>query len=146
MALLVYSDKCKWSQDTMTYIKTQPALLEIVRFWNVNDQGLPSKKITRVPTLVTNDGKMLVGQEVMARIANDGAAQILSQSETAVAGDSTNPGYVPDMYQSYDVIEANLDRQLRDALKANKGTPGGLIGTPRELASGASAPGPSPSY
>jgi len=92
------------------------------------------------------DGYYGTQYDVKARIANDGAAQILSQSETAVAGDSTNPGYVPDMYQSYDVIEANLDRQLRDALKANKGTPGGLIGTPRELASGASAPGPSPSY
>ena len=64
MALLVYSDKCKWSQDILLYIKTQPALLEIVRFWNINDQGIPSKKITRVPTLVTNDGKMLVGKEV----------------------------------------------------------------------------------
>jgi hypothetical protein len=59
MALLVYSDKCKWSQEILLY-------LEIVRFWNINDQGIPSKKITRVPTLVTNDGKMLVGKEVQA--------------------------------------------------------------------------------
>jgi hypothetical protein len=66
MALLVYSDKCKWSQEILGYIKTQPALLEIVRFWNINDQGIPSNKITRVPTLVTNDGKMLVGKEVQA--------------------------------------------------------------------------------
>jgi len=66
MALLVYSDKCKWSQEILLYIKTQPALLEIVRFWNINDQGIPSNKITRVPTLVTNDGKMLVGKEVQA--------------------------------------------------------------------------------
>ena len=66
MALLVYSDKCKWSQDILLYIKTQPSLLEIVRFWNINTQGIPSSKITRVPTLVTNDGKMCVGQEVKA--------------------------------------------------------------------------------
>lgn len=64
MALLVYSEKCKWSQEILLYIKTQPALLEIVRFWNVNTQGIPSAKITRVPTLVTNDGKMCVGKEV----------------------------------------------------------------------------------
>lgn len=66
MALLVYSEKCKWSQEILLYIKTQPALLEIVRFWNVNTQGIPSTKITRVPTLVTNDGKMCVGKEVKA--------------------------------------------------------------------------------
>ena len=86
--------------------------------------------------------------DVSASVGTDGAVQILSQSETAVTGDAANPGYQPAKYQTYDVIEANLDQQLRDALKANKGTPGGLIGTPRELASGASAPapGPSPSY
>jgi hypothetical protein len=66
MALLVYSEKCKWSQEILVYVKTQPALLEIVRFWNVNTQGVPSQKITRVPTLVTNDGKMCVGKEVKA--------------------------------------------------------------------------------
>ena len=86
--------------------------------------------------------------DVSASIGKDGGVQILSQSETAITGDATNPGYQPDKYQPYEMIEANLDQQLRDALKANKGTPGGLIGTPRELASGVSAPapGPSPSY
>ena len=75
MALLVYSDKCKWSADIMNFIKTQPALIEIVRFHNINTQGVPSKKITRVPTLVTNEGQMLVGAEVknwlVSMIPND---------------------------------------------------------------------------
>lgn len=66
MALLVYSDKCKFSQETIAFIKTQPALAEIVRFHNVTTGGVPSKQITRVPTLVTNDGKMCVGGEVKA--------------------------------------------------------------------------------
>lgn len=61
MALLVYSDKCKHSQGIMAFIKSQPALLEIVRFHNVSTNGVPSAKITRVPTLVTNEGKMCVG-------------------------------------------------------------------------------------
>ena len=64
MALLVYSDKCKWSAETIQFIKSQPSLIEIVRFHNINTNGVPSKKITRVPTLVTNEGKMLVGAEV----------------------------------------------------------------------------------
>ena len=75
MALLVYSDKCKWSADIMNFIKTQPSLIEIVRFHNINTAGVPSKKITRVPTLVTNEGQMLVGAEVknwlMSMIPND---------------------------------------------------------------------------
>lgn len=66
MALLVYSDKCKYSQEIIVFIKTQPALLEIMRFHNVTTDGVPSKKITRVPTLVTNEGKMCVGAEVKA--------------------------------------------------------------------------------
>lgn len=66
MALLVYSDKCKWSTDIIQFIKTQPTLLEIVRFHNISTQGVPSKKITKVPTLVTNNGDMKVGGEVKA--------------------------------------------------------------------------------
>jgi len=64
MALLVYSDKCNFCVETLSYIKTQPALLQILRFHNVSTNGIPSKSITRVPTLVTNEGKMYVGSEV----------------------------------------------------------------------------------
>jgi len=86
--------------------------------------------------------------DVKAHLNSNGSVNIISQSETAKTGDTDNPAYVADKYQPYEIIESDLDRQLQDALKANKGTPGGLIGTPRELASGASAPapGPSPSY
>jgi hypothetical protein len=66
MALLVYSDKCKWSMDIIQFIKSQPPLLEIVRFHNITTHGVPSKKITKVPTLITNDGVMKVGGEVKA--------------------------------------------------------------------------------
>lgn len=64
MALLVYSEKCKFCQDTINYIKTQPALQSIVRFHDITTSGVPSPKITRVPTLVTNEGNMHVGREV----------------------------------------------------------------------------------
>ena len=66
MALLVFSDKCKFSQDIIQFIRTQPSLIEIIRFHNVTTHGIPHKKITRVPTLVTNEGKMCVGAEVKA--------------------------------------------------------------------------------
>ena len=118
MALLVYSDKCKWSQDTMTYIKTQPALLEIVRFWNVNDQGLPSKKITRVPTLVTNDGKMLVGQEVMAWLESMLPCDF--ESWESGAGSNLDGTDTPGMFE-FDRYGESLQPRLTPELEARIG-------------------------
>lgn len=66
MATLVYSDKCQYSAQVIKDIQANPALLHIVRFHNVTTHGVPSKQVTRVPTLMTNDGKLLVGQEVRA--------------------------------------------------------------------------------
>lgn len=59
-------DNCKFSHSIINFIKSQPSLLSIVRFHNVNTLGIPHKKITRVPTLITNDGKICVGTEVKA--------------------------------------------------------------------------------
>jgi len=64
MALLVFSDKCKHSMDILNYVRTQPALGGIVRFHNITTHGVPSKQITRTPTLVTNEGNIHVGREV----------------------------------------------------------------------------------
>jgi hypothetical protein len=64
MALLVYSDKCKFSGQIIEYIKTQPTLNEIIRYHNVSTLGVPSKKITMVPTLVTNEGVMKIGGDI----------------------------------------------------------------------------------
>ena len=65
MALLVYSDKCQYCYEVLNFIKTNPTLGSMIRFHNVTTQGRPkSEKITRVPTLVTTDGQILVGSEV----------------------------------------------------------------------------------
>jgi len=68
MALLVFSDRCQYCQDILKFINSEPAIQPVLRFWNITTQGVPSKKITRVPTLVTNEGKMMVGSEVRAWI------------------------------------------------------------------------------
>jgi hypothetical protein len=64
MALLVYSDKCRFSSQIIEYIKTHPSLNEIIRYHNITTLGVPSKKITMVPTLVTNEGVMKVGGDI----------------------------------------------------------------------------------
>ena len=66
MATLVYSDRCQYSAQVIRFIQENPALLQVIRFHNVTKQGVPSKQITRVPTIVTNDNKILVGSEVKA--------------------------------------------------------------------------------
>jgi hypothetical protein len=64
MALLVYSDRCQYSQDILGYIKGNPGLVEVMRFWNVTEQGSPSPRITRVPTLITNEGNVYIGSDI----------------------------------------------------------------------------------
>ena len=66
-ALLVYSDKCAHCKDIMSYVSSNPQLTQIVNYHNVNRLGLPpqyQKQITRVPTMLTKNGKILVGKEI----------------------------------------------------------------------------------
>ena len=67
MSLLIYSPKCSHSLDIIDYIKRRPQISQLVNYHNVNTQGIPPQyahKITRVPTLLTNNGKFLVGNEI----------------------------------------------------------------------------------
>jgi hypothetical protein len=67
MALLIYSTKCKHSMEILSYVNETPQLKQIVRLHDVNQFGIPQQykgKINRVPTLLTQNGKMLVGNEV----------------------------------------------------------------------------------
>ena len=67
MALLIYSPKCSHSLDIIDYIKRRPQISQLVNYHNVNTQGIPPQyahKITRVPTLLTKNGKFLVGNEI----------------------------------------------------------------------------------
>ena len=67
MSLLIYSPRCKHSMEVIEYINRQPQLKQIVGFHNVNTQGIPPayrNKINRVPTMLTKNGKILVGNEI----------------------------------------------------------------------------------
>ena len=68
-ALLVFSPKCQHSMQLLQYIDTVPQLRQMVQVHNVNTHGVPpqySKQISRVPTMLTKNGKILVGQEIKA--------------------------------------------------------------------------------
>lgn len=67
MSLLLYSPRCKHSSEIIEYIQSKPQLKQLVHYHNVNTQGIPpayKSKINRVPTLLTKNGKLLVGNEI----------------------------------------------------------------------------------
>jgi len=53
--------------EVIEYINRQPQLTQLVHYHNINTQGIPpayKNKITRVPTMLTKNGKVLVGTEI----------------------------------------------------------------------------------
>jgi hypothetical protein len=62
MATLVYSENCKYCADIIQYINENPVLGRIVGFHNLK-KGIP-KGVTRVPTLVTSQGNIIVGGDI----------------------------------------------------------------------------------
>jgi|TARA_R110001583_G_scaffold110294_1_gene259225 hypothetical protein len=67
MSLLIYSPQCNHSLDIIDYINKHEQLKQIVKYHNINKLGIPPQyknKITRVPTMLTKNGKLLVGNEI----------------------------------------------------------------------------------
>lgn len=68
-ALLVYSPKCKHSLDILRFLDTDAQLKQLVQLHDINVYGIPpqyARQISRVPTMLTKNGKILVGQEIRA--------------------------------------------------------------------------------
>jgi hypothetical protein len=128
MATLVYSDRCQYSAQIIQLIQENPALIKVMRFHNVTTHGIPDKQVTRVPTLLTNDGKLLVGLEVkswvesMAPVENveardsygpattslDGADEVGDMFDLDRYGASLAPTMTPE-------LEKKINRKVQDA-------------------------------
>jgi hypothetical protein len=68
-ALLVYSPRCKHSTEIVNFVQSTPQLKQLVQFHDVNRNGVPpqyARQITSVPTMLTKNGKILVGKEIKA--------------------------------------------------------------------------------
>jgi len=73
MALLLYSPRCNHSNEIKRYIDERPQLTQIIRFHDVTAQGVPAQyrsTITRVPTMLTKNGKLLVGNEIKSWLSS----------------------------------------------------------------------------
>ena len=67
MSLLLYSPKCKHSMEVIEFIQSNAQLKQVVHYHNVTERGIPPQyrsKIQRVPTMLTTNGKILVGREI----------------------------------------------------------------------------------
>lgn len=67
MSLLIYSPRCKHSMDVIEYVNKHQQLKQLVKYHNINTLGVPPNyrnKINRVPTMLTKNGKILVGNEI----------------------------------------------------------------------------------
>lgn len=65
--LLIYSPKCNHCRDIVQFVTTNSSLKQIVSYHDIHVNGIPQQyknKITSVPTLLTKNGKLLVGSEV----------------------------------------------------------------------------------
>ena len=68
-ALLVFSRKCKHSVNALELIQNHKSLQKIVSFHDVNQKPIPPqllKKLTHVPSLITKDGNVMKGEEVLS--------------------------------------------------------------------------------
>jgi hypothetical protein len=107
MSLLLYSPKCKHSNDVIEYINSHAQLKQIVRYHNVNELGIPQQyrsKIDRVPTMLTQNGKILVGREIqnwlesLLPVQEWGTCGFSSFSMTTLSGESSNQLFGLDEY------------------------------------------------
>ena len=67
-SLLVYSPRCKHSMNILQFINTHDEIKALVSYHNVNEYGVPEqfkKQIKSVPTLLTSNGKILIGTEII---------------------------------------------------------------------------------
>lgn len=64
--ILVYSPKCKFCTEVINFIQQNQILQSMVQYHNVNTHGVPSENVKRVPTMITKNSKMLVGNEIKA--------------------------------------------------------------------------------
>lgn len=67
MSLLLYSPRCSHSNDLIDYLNRHPEFKNTVKFHNINTHGIPEQlkfRVKSVPTLVTKNGKILIGKEI----------------------------------------------------------------------------------
>jgi len=95
----------------------------MIRFHNVSVSGVPSKQITRVPTLITNDGKLLVGNDVRQWIETMKPQEIVEEfDQTSLSGamlddsDQNESGNFFDIENFHKTLSPTMTRELEEKI------------------------------
>ena len=120
MSLLIFSPNCSHSMETLNYINKHETLRQIVNLHNINNMGIPPKfrnKITRVPTMLTQNGKLLVGAEIKAWLESLLPVQELASCEFCFSGMTTLDGEGTDAIFSLDSYGQSLQPAMTTDLQ-----------------------------
>lgn len=135
MSLLIYSPRCKFSMEVVGYIRSHHQLKQIIQYHNINTQGIPASyknKISRVPTMLTQNGKILVGNEIKnwldsllppKEISNESVGGMgCGMSSLDGKGDHGNMFYLDDYGKS---LQPPMTKELEEKISRNvsKGEP-----------------------
>ena len=120
MSLLIYSRRCQHCMNIIQFIENNPPLGPMVRYHNVNELGIPEQhrqSITSVPTLLTSNGKMLVGQEVKSFLESLLPSEIsqYNMNASSLGGDAD---YF-DLSSYGQSLQPPLTSDLENKIKAN---------------------------
>lgn len=133
MSLLIYSPQCSHSLDIIDYIQKNENLKQIVSYHNINKLGIPPQfksKISRVPTMLTKNGKLLVGNEIknwlesLLPIKEVEMAGFGTCAMTTLEGESTDDMFGIDDYgislqpPMTTELEEKISRSVSDAYNA----------------------------
>ena len=133
MSLLIYSPQCNHSLDIINYIQKNENLKKIVSYHNINKLGIQPQfknKISRVPTMLTKNGKFLVGNEIKNWLESLLPTQELEMagfgtcSMTTLDGEGTNDMFGLDDYGTSlqppmtTELQEKIDRSVNDAYNA----------------------------
>ena len=130
MSLLIFSPQCNHSLDIISYINKHESLKQIVSYHNINKLGVPPQfknKISRVPTMLTKNGKLLVGNEIknwlesLLPVRDVEMAGFGSCNMTTLDGEGTDEIYDIDSYGTSlqpamtPELEEKISRSVSDA-------------------------------
>ena len=69
VATLIYSEKCTFCLEILTFLKSNPVLVPFLKPHDINIHGVP-QGLKKVPALVQENGNTLIGIEVLRWLEN----------------------------------------------------------------------------
>jgi hypothetical protein len=130
MNVLVYSMKSDYCVSLLKYIREYEGLMSVVKFHDVNKSGVPNG-ISRVPSMITSAGKVLIGGDIKqyleSFVATEPEGLDCSGGACAIDGDSGSSNFfdlnqygsslAPKMTPE---LEARISTDVQDAFQKLK--------------------------